>query len=318
MILDLDAILATFTATLNNYYPLIFTYGVRILGILVVLGMGLVAVRTVASGNFTAGLYELLWGLVKLGLVFAVMEHIQDWGNALIDTGKELGAIVSGAIGTPLSPNAVYNSVATQAKLILYTRSLGSWLVNPLGDMLSEVLASIVVPLVAFGAAMVFFFTLLEAAYLIATAPVIIALSATEMTFPILLRWAYRLAGFMLKIFTLALVLTVGGTMVRDWTQYLINLGIAFNYHPLAYTFLTVAEALLFLYMVWKLPAVAQHLIGGDVSALTWGEMFLGSASGTAIGAMTAPTGAAVRAIAKESGQSAHELALKVRDMIIR
>jgi hypothetical protein len=274
MILDFDVILVTFTATLNNYYRLIFTYGVRILGILVVLGMGLVAIRAAASGNFTAGLYELLWGLVKLGLVFAVMEHIQDWGNALIDTGKELGAIVSGAVAIPLSPNAIYQAVTAQAKLILYTRSLGSWLVNPLGNMLSEVLASIVIPLVAFGAAMVLFFALLEAAYLIAMAPVIIALSATEMTFPILLRWAYRLVGFMLKIFTLSLVLTVGGTMVRDWTQYLINLGVAFNYHPLAYTLLTVAEALLFFYMVWKLPAVAQHLVGGEASVMTWGEMF--------------------------------------------
>jgi hypothetical protein len=83
MILDLGALLATFTASLNNYYPLILTYGTRLLGILVVLGLGLVAVRVAASGSIVTALHELLWGVIKLGLVFAIMEHLQDWGTWL-------------------------------------------------------------------------------------------------------------------------------------------------------------------------------------------------------------------------------------------
>src|ERR1700758_2763474 len=114
MPLDFDLLLATFQGSLNAWFPLVFTYGVRILGIVCVVGVGLVAVRTVAAGGIAAGLYELMWGLIKLGLVFAVLEHIQDWGGAIVDTGKELGAIVSGAISVPLSPNGIYHSGIVQ------------------------------------------------------------------------------------------------------------------------------------------------------------------------------------------------------------
>jgi hypothetical protein len=114
------------------------------------------------------------------------------------------------------------------------------------------------------------------------------------------------------------LTVMVGESMVGQWTTYLVGLGLGINSDPLFYCIMTVLEGLLFLYAVWKLPAVAQHLVGGESSMLTLGEAFSGTVGNAPVGAASGAVSAAVGDLTRETGQAAHAAAMKVRAMLVQ
>ncbi|MBV8357015.1 MAG: hypothetical protein JO189_03635, partial [Deltaproteobacteria bacterium] len=172
-------------------------------------------------------------------------------------------------------------------------------------NFITMFLCIIGIPVIWFCAAMILFMVQLQAAFVLALGPIVVAFSSMEVSFHILIDWIWSLVGLALKIVAVVLILSVGVQLARAWLLGLSvsggTLGILY------YDALTLVSSLLLFYLVWKLPNIIQGMVGGS-STLGLGEAFMGGVAGASGAAATKAAAAGAAGAAAAIKQAAKAL----------
>jgi len=315
----LNNTLQTLTTQLQTWYPQLLLYSTRLLGVLVFIQFGYIAVDLAASHDATRLLDNMVAAVIRVGLVYVLLNNAIDWGQALINTGIQIGQTVTGQSPNVLTPSGVFQAGLNMVGTLWHAKAAGGWL-HPFQDV-EFMFVSIGIVLSWAAAALIYLGALLEGAWIVYTGPVLICFSALSSTAPMLVQWATRVLAIALKIAVLLLVLAVGMGLAQTWGQQLAaNSGsITTN---IWWLILSFVQSLLFCYLVHKVPAAVASLVGS--TAFNFGESFL-SATGGAIGegsqeaglAVAKAAGHAAANIAAEGAKAASNLSQTVRAMIL-
>lgn len=293
--LILNQILADFQAAANGYYPDLLTYGAGILSGVALLGCAVAWFRAGFGTDFTTLIHRLVTSIIEIGLVYAVMEHILDWGNAIIDTGKIIGSAVS---GIALTPSELYQTGLALADSLISARGWGLWLIGILN--LSDAVFYVMVSAIQFVwllAALIYLYTLLESILLIVAAPIVLCWSGVEFTWNTIYAWAGNLLHVAIRLLVLMLVLAICMREAEGWAAEINSLGLTINLHFFYYIGQALAEGIVLLGMLWNLPRRIAGLIrtnvgtGGNYDSGT--EQFVGYAqtgASIALASVTQPT----------------------------
>src|SRR5215472_9510162 len=191
-------------------------------------------------------------GLVRVGVVYAVMSHGMEWGTDIINTGQTIGAAVSGESPASLTPSGIYSTGLSLIDAIYDARAWGMWF-HPIQD-LALLSVTIITQMTWLATASIYLWALIESVYAVAINPILVCFAPLEYTFPMLVTWGQRLLALCTKIIALLLVLAVGMALAADWSNYLNVLGHGINDHRVYYATVTLVESLVFLSAVWWLP----------------------------------------------------------------
>jgi len=292
----LDGLLATFTAAVHGYYGPLLGYAAAILSGMAVLGLGIAWAKS--DWTLSTVLYRTLWSVIEIGFVFAIMEHITDWGNAVIDTERFIGSAVS---GIALTPSGLYSMGLDLITTIDRARGWGLWLISvaTLSDLVWWGMCW-AIQIIWLIAALVYTWTLIECLIIVFVgAPLILPWSATEYTAGIKYSWGGRLLHVGVKLATLFMMLAIVKSITLQWGTYISSLGFIFNLHFYYYLGMTLSQGLAMLVLIWWAPnAVASmiHVNGGASAGYNGGaEQFVSygqQAAGVAITAASRPVGA--------------------------
>jgi len=254
----LDTILGTFQGAANGWYVPLLHYGFDILAGITVLGLG---VDWFEAGF--GGLLDMLQGfmlsIVRMGIVYTIMAHILDWGRAIINTGTVIGATVSGVRETP---SGVYTVGLHIIGTLVHDRSLGVWLFGFLNleDFVFGIVI-IVLWVIWVSAAILFFWTQLQAVFVVLWGPIVVCWTPLRYCWPTLFTWCGELLATAIKIAAFFLTLGVVMTFARQWDTDLTALGASLNSHRIAYELQTLIESVIFIGVLCYVPNRATSLI---------------------------------------------------------
>ena len=287
----LNSVLQAFTTQLQAWYPLVLLYGVRLLGVLAFVQLAFIAVDLAATHDASGIVDSITAAVIRLGLVYVILNHAQDWGEAVINTGLAVGQAVSGQSPKVLTPSGVFQMGLNMAGTLLGAKAKGGWL-NPIED--AEMFFTVIVVVLAWAAAaFIYLGTLLEAAWVIFVGPILICFSALSSTAPMLVRWATSVLGIALKTAVLILVLAIGMGLAQDWGNQL-NSNAASIMTNLWWLVLSIVQSILFFYFVLKVPGAIVTLVAGTM--FSFGEAFASAVGGAVSAAGLAAAGAGVSA----------------------
>jgi P-type conjugative transfer protein TrbL len=314
----LNQTLQTFTTQIESWYPQLLLYSIRLLGVLVFIQFAYIAVDLAASHDATRLLDNMVTAVIRVGLVYVLLNNAVDWGHAIINTGIQIGQTVTGESPDVLTPSGVFNAGLNMVGTLWRAKAAGGWL-HPVQDV-EFMFVSIGVILCWAAAALIYLGALLEGAWIVYVGPILICFSALSSTAPMLVHWATRVLAIAVKIAVL-LVLAVGMGLAQTWGQQLANNSAAILTDGW-WIILSLVQSILFGYLVFKVPGAVTSLVGS--TAFEFGESFLGSAGGAigesaqeaaAVGAKAA--GKAAVDAAKASAKAASNLSQTVRAMIL-
>jgi TrbL/VirB6 plasmid conjugal transfer protein len=287
----LNNVLIAFTGTLAGWQGDIQVYGLRIASGIAVLGGCMAAVRAASKGTWGGWVFEIMFGFFKLALVVAVVGNIFLWGQGVIDMGTELASLISGQSPATITPTGFFNWGLELAGALINLATLSWWPSDWIPNLITIFIAYITIPVIWFCAAIILLMVQLQSAFCLALGPTVVAFSATEVSFKILVEWIWGMVGLALKIVAIVLILTEGIQLAKQW---LVNLaGSSGALGILNYDAQLLIESLLLLYCLWKLPNIIQGMVGGSAS-LGLGEAIMGAMAGaSARGAARAATAGA-------------------------
>ena len=315
----LNNILQTLTTQIQAWYPQLLVYATRLLGVLTILQFAYIAVDLAASHDATRLLDNMVVAVIRVGLVYVLVNNAADWGQAVINTGIQIGQAVTGQSPNVLTPSGVFQAGLNMVGTLWHAKAAGGWL-HPFQEI-EFMLVTIGIVLAWAATSFIYLGALLEGAWIVYTGPILICFSALSSTAPMLIRWATRVLAIAVKIAVLLLVLAVGMGLAQTWGQQLAN-----NASSISTDFWlsiqSLVESILFCYLVYKVPGAVTSLVGS--TAFEFGESFLGSAGG-AIGegsqeagvAVAKATGKAAAQVATASANAAANLSQTVRAMIL-
>jgi hypothetical protein len=297
----LNTVLASFTGILAGWQNDILTYGLRIASGIAVLGGCMSAVRAASKGTWGGWVFEIMFGFFKLALVVAVMGNIFVWGQGIIDMGSQLASLISGQSPATITPTGIYSWGLEIAATLANIGTTSWWPSDWITNLITTILCNVIIPVIWFSAAAILLMVQLQAAFCLALGPIVVAFSAMEISFKILVDWIWGLVGLALKIVAVVLVLTEGVQLARTWIVNLASSG-----GTLGITSddgLMLVSSLLLFYCVWKLPNIIQGMVGGSAS-LGLGEAVMGSISGASTRAAASAATSGVSTVAKQIGES--------------
>jgi len=315
----LNNILQTLTTQMQNWYPQLLLYGTRLLAVLTLVQFAYIGIDLVASHDATRLLDDMTTAVIRVGLVYVLLNNAADWGTAVVNTGTQIGQAVTGQSPGVLTPSGVFQSGLNLVGILWQAKAAGGWL-HPVQDFELMFLSTGVI-LAWAGAAFIYLGALLEGAWVVYSGPIIVCFAALTSTAPMLIQWATRVLAIALKIAVLLLVLAVGLGLAQTWSQQLAENSshiVTNGWLP----FQTLVESILFGYLVYKVPGAVSSIVSS--TAFDFGESLL-SSSGSALGE-GAQQGAAAGArlagqglakVGAASATAANELAQKVRQMIL-
>ncbi len=287
----LNAVLQTFTAQLQVWYPLLLLYAVRLVSVLAFVQFAYIAVDLAATHDASGILDSITAAVIRLGLVYVILNHAQDWGQAVINTGIAVGQAVSGQSPDVLTPSGVFQMGLNMAGTLLGAKARGGWL-NPVAD--AEMFFTVIAVVLAWAAAaFIYLGTLLEAAWVIFVGPILICFSALSSTAPLLVRWAASVLGIAIKTAVLILVLAIGMGLAENWANQ-ISTNAASIMTNVWWLVLSVVQSILFFYFVLKVPGAIASLVAGTM--FSFGEAFASAVGGAASAAGSAAVSGAAGA----------------------
>jgi type IV secretory pathway TrbL component len=248
-----------------------------------------------------------------------LLNNAVDWGQAIINTGIQIGQAVTGQSPNVLTPSGLFNAGLSMVGTLWHAKAAAGWL-HPIME-LEFLLVSIGIVLSWTAAALIYLGALLEGAWIVYVGPILICFSALSTTAPMLIQWATRVLAIAIKIAVLLLVLAVGMSLAQIWGQQLAENSTTIGTN-LWWLVLSLVQSVVFAYLVYKVPGAVTSLVGS--TAFDFGESFLGSAGG-AIGegsqdagvAVAKATGKGVAQVATASANAAANLSQTVRAMIL-
>src|SRR5215471_8996181 len=214
-------------------------------------------------GPHENNLRRLFWvavtGLFRIGVLNTVISHAWDWGKAVTDTGAQIGGDLTGLSPSSLSPTMVFGYGAHIIGDIWGARSWGMWF--HIGNDVSLILVSIVTVVAYAGAALYFFWVLLEAAYAVLFGPLFIAFSALEWTWPSLFSWAGEVLACTFKLIAVTVMLGIGTSIADGWVATFDSADTLINLHRSMYADSALLQSLLFLFLTTGVPIMLGKLV---------------------------------------------------------
>ena len=274
----LDTVLAQFQTILATWSPDLILYGTRLMIGVAFLGGALVISRSAiagTSGEFGSMMLELMFGFMKIALVYTVMAHIAEWGKAIIDTGQQIGTTISGQSPYSMTPAGIYGLGIALSQNLAKAHALSLWFFDPVSSVLTEVVIYLVIPVTWFCIAILYFMTILESLWVVAFGPIVVAFSAMELMFPMLIQWFWWLLSVAMKLIAIVLVLSMAQILARDWSAAPPN------------GLVILLEGLIIFYVAWKIPAMVAHMVSIRTGAMNMGEALMGAIAGSTTGAVT-------------------------------
>jgi P-type conjugative transfer protein TrbL len=214
-------------------------------------------------GPHENNLRRLFWvavtGLFRIGVLRTVIDNAWAWGKAVTDTGSQIGADLTGMSASSLTPSTVFGYGAHIIGDIWADRGAGMYF--HIGADAILILVSIVTVVAYAGAALYFFWVLLEAAYTVLFGPLYIAFSALEWTWPSLFSWAGEVLATAFKLIAVTIMLGIATSIADDWVATFDSAGTTINLHRNMYANTALIQSLLFLFLTTGVPIVAGKLV---------------------------------------------------------
>jgi P-type conjugative transfer protein TrbL len=269
----LDTLLNNFTSAISGIWgPQLFFYLQPVLLSIIVLQFGLVAVEATIERDVPLLISHTMIGLLRIGVVWSIFTYGFTWANSIADTGRVLGANIS---GFGLTPSGVFDNGIAVMQTIFHTKAAGSWFTQLFEDI--EFFAVGVAVMLAWAVASIIYLgVLIEAALLVYVAPLVIAFTPLSWTFELLLTWGRSLLGISFKAALILMTLAIGMVLANNWIA-------TFNAASTTFTtniwnmLIAVVEAILFAVCTSRIPNAISGLAGG-AAAMGFGEAVLGMA----------------------------------------
>jgi len=295
--------LSDFTTAALNYQPLLVLWAVRILTATTFLGGAILMVETAQRRDFRGMLDVLFIGLLRIGIVYCILANSLPFGQAIIELGSTVAQQTTGLSTMSLTPSGI---VALGSDTVSTFASAGTYMMflHPI-DAIQYAILTLAIRLVWFILAVLYLFTLLQAAWAVAVGPIILSFSTLQWTGACLFLWFEALLTVAIKLMATLLVLAIGMVEAQGWATYFHGLGISINFHPIDYATLALLEVAVFATLLWILPVVAHRMIRMHLgSGMTWDGAGAGSLLTAGKKAAAAIAGAAKTA-AKSAAKAA-------------
>jgi P-type conjugative transfer protein TrbL len=283
----LNNLLNTLAGAFQTYEPQLLIIGVALLSVLVFIQFFYIAVDVAVNHDLPHMLDTLAIALIKLGIVYVIMNHVYGWGNAIINTGIQIGQQVSGQSPNVLTPSGIWQ-LGLNLVGILYSAKAAGGFLHPVMDIEFFVTAA-AVALAWLFAALLYLLLLLEATVALVLGPIFVALGGLESTGEALAAWAKTLVAIALGIIALLLAVAAGLVLVQGWATQLQAVKATLTTDS-TWLILAVAESIAFFYIVKHIASMSQSMIGRSAGALA--GAVLGGIGAAAGGAASAARGA--------------------------
>jgi P-type conjugative transfer protein TrbL len=274
----LTGLLNTMQAAFQVYQPQILLIGTQLLGVLAFLQMLYIAVEAASSHDLPHMLENLSVAFIKVGMVYVILTYGTAWGQAIINTGVQIGREVSGQSPNVLTPSGIWDMGLDLVGVILAAQAANRSHLPHLMQDLEIFLTQVAIALSWLLAALLYLLLLLEGAIAIVIGPIFIALGGFEGTAEALAGWAKTLVAIAVSIAALLCTVAAGTAMVQTWQNQLSAnaAGITTSASTLI---LAAAQSIAFFYVVKHVASMSQGMIGRSVSGF-------GAAVLDAVGAM--------------------------------
>jgi TrbL/VirB6 plasmid conjugal transfer protein len=255
----LNTALADFTYALTAYEPDMVFWGMRILGVILFMQFGYLAVKMAMGRDFMGMIYTFFTGLLCMGAVLVLMNFSIEVGSDLVMVGQEVGTRVSGQSPATMTPSGVYNLGLRIIGSIWNARTWGMWL-NPIDDVALVII--VVLTWITWAcSALIYLWALIDAVWVVMIAPIALCFAPFEYTWPSMINWAAYALKTGIKVLALLLILAVGTTLAGTWAADLAGIGTAINKYRVYYATVALVESFVFFVAVWILPNKAAALI---------------------------------------------------------
>jgi P-type conjugative transfer protein TrbL len=281
----LDNVLHDFTNTISGAWgPSLSANLLPLLMALVVLQVGIIAIEAVIARDVPLLLMHILLGVIRVAIVVAIFENAFDWGNAIVQTGQDIGAEIAGLDPTSLSPSGVFNTGLSVAQTIMQAKAHGSWYLELFQD-LEFFLCGVGVGAAWLIASLLYLGALLEGTLLVYGGPLVIAFTPLSWTFDLLVLWGKSLLQIAFKVALVLMTLGVGTVLAAQWVDATKAAGLTFTTN-LANLLIALVESTVFAWLTWKVPNKLSGLAGG-AAVLGFTEGVIGMAGQTTGGAVS-------------------------------
>jgi P-type conjugative transfer protein TrbL len=283
----LNTLLATLTGAFLAYEPQLLVICVALLSVLAFIQFFYIAVDVAIHHDLPHMLDSLAIALIKLGMVYVIMNHVFEWGADIIETGVLIGQRVSGQSPNVLTPSGVFQLGLNLVGIINTAKAAGGWL-HPVQDIEFFVTA-VAVAIAWLFAALLYLMLLLEGAIAVVLGPIFIALGGLESTGEALVAWAKTLVAIAVSIIVQLLTIAAGMVLVQQWAVQLQANSTSLTTDD-TWLILAVAESIAFFFILKNITAMSQSIIGRSAGGL--GAAVLGGVAATIGGAASAAHGA--------------------------
>jgi type IV secretory pathway TrbL component len=256
----LNGALGDFTAAINAYLPLLILWGVRILGAITFVGFGYAMIQAVSERDWFGTIMAFGWGVVRIALVYVVMDNIQTWGPAFPMMGQIVGTDISGMSPNVMTPSGVYELGLNIVSVMMSNYHLLSWFTHPI-EAFETHMITLATQVLWFSAACIYFTILLEAKWYVAKGPVTVCFATFDRTWIILENWFVTLLQVGIRLLAAMLIIAIALTMSNKWQADIDALGLGFNKNPMQNSLVQLVEALILFYSIWALPRKAAGII---------------------------------------------------------
>ena len=293
----LNHVLDTFTKQIQAWYPLLLMYGLQLLVAMALATFLYIGVQAASSHNFVGIITAFELGLIRIGIAYFVIDHADTWGNAMIQTGIDIGRAVSGQSPQVLTPSGILNAGLQLVFILGHAKAVGGWLPSVQG--LEMFVAQLTVFLSFVAAALIYLGLLIEGAWTIYTGPIFICFAPLEYTTGMLINWAKQLLAIALHIAILLLVISTGMLLAADWSRQLADNSNKIT-TDIGLVILSMAMGATFF---WVVKTVPQRVVGTVSAAAAAFGFGLGGALGEAASAAggAASSGAAAAGKAQQA-----------------
>lgn len=301
----LNQLLATLTAAFVAYEPQLLLVCLRLLSVLAFIQFFYIAVDVAVNHDLPHMMTTLSVALIKLGMVYVIMNYAFAWGTDIIATGVYIGQQVSGQSPNVLMPSGIFQLGLNLVGILNHAKSAGGWL-HPVQD-LEFFVTAVAVSITWLIAALLYLMLLLEGAVAVAIGPIFVALGGLESTGEALVAWAKTLVAIAVSIIVLLLTIAAGMVLVQGWAVQLQD-NVANIRTDDTWLILAVAESLAFFFILKNITAMSQSIIGrsaGGLGAAVFGG--IGAAAGFAAShALSALSGSSAKPGSAGQGSSQH------------
>jgi TrbL/VirB6 plasmid conjugal transfer protein len=281
----LDSVLSDFKNAGFAYQPLLVVWALRILTATTFLGGAIMMVETAKRRDFAGMMDALFMGLLRIGIVYAVLANALPWGQGIIDLCTNVGEGVSGLSTLTLTPSGIVDLGTNTAKALSDASSY-MLMLHPIETAKLDSLG-LIVRFVWDVAAIIYLYVLVQCVWAVAVGPIVLSFSTLQYTWACLFVWFEGMLTIGIKLMATLLMLAIGETEASGWGAGFHSLGITLNLDPITNGTLALVEAVVFATLLWVLPYAAHRMVKVHMgSGMTWNDA--GAASLLAAGKKTA------------------------------